>query len=181
MNNRDIVYIAVFAALVGALGLLPPIPLPFLPVPITAQTLGVMLAGSFLGSKRGGFALLLFLALVAIGLPILSGGRGGIGVFMGPSGGFLLAFPIAAFVIGWLFERSPQRSRNVGFAILFNLLGGIVVLYSIGIPWLAIAAQMSLAKAAIGSAAFIPGDVMKAVIAAIATVTVQKTYPVLRT
>lgn len=181
MNNRDIVYIAVFAALVGALGLIPPIPLPFLPVPITAQTLGVMLAGSFLGAKRGGFALLLFLALVAIGLPILSGGRGGIGVFMGPSGGFLLAFPIAAFVIGWLFERSPQRSSNVGFAILFNLLGGIIVLYSIGIPWLAIAAQMSLAKAAIGSAAFIPGDVIKAVIAAIATVTVQKTYPVLRT
>jgi len=180
MNNRDIVYIAVFAALIAALGLIPPIPLSFIPVPITTQSLGVMLAGSFLGAKRGGFALLLFLALVAIGLPILAGGRGGIGVFLGPSGGFLLAFPLAAFVIGWLTERSPRRS-NLALALLFNLLGGVVVLYAIGIPWVALAAQISLPQAAIGSAAFIPGDVIKAVIAAIATVTVQKTYPLLRT
>jgi len=180
MNNRDIVYIAAFAALTAALGLIPPIPFPFIPVPITTQSLGVMLAGSMLGSKRGGFALLLFLALVAIGLPILSGGRGGIGVFLGPSGGFLLAFPIAAFVIGWLFERSPRRA-NLGVALLFNILGGIAILYAVGIPWLAIATQVSLPKAAIGSAVFIPGDMMKAMIAAIATVTVQKTYPLLRT
>ncbi|MGJ3254038.1 MAG: biotin transporter BioY [Elainellaceae cyanobacterium] len=180
MTTRDIVYIAVFAALIAALGLLPPIPLPFIPVPITAQSLGVMLAGSFLGAKRGGLAMLLFLGLVAIGLPILAGGRGGFGVFLSPSGGFLLAFPIAAFVIGWLFERSPQQT-NLGLAILFNLIGGIGVIYLIGIPWLAIATQISLAEAAIGSAAFIPGDVIKVVIAAIATVTVQKTYPLLRT
>lgn len=180
MNNRDLVYIAAFAALTAALGLVPAIPLPFIPVPITAQTLGVMLAGSLLGSKRGGFALLLFLALVAIGLPVLANGRGGIGVFMGPSGGFLLAFPIAAFVIGYLFERSPYRF-NLGLALLFNIIGGIAVIYAIGIPWVAIATQTSLAQAAIGSAAFIPGDLTKAVIAAIATVTVQKTYPLLRT
>ncbi|MEL6321465.1 MAG: biotin transporter BioY, partial [Cyanobacteria bacterium J06626_14] len=75
MTTRDLVYIAVFAALVAALGLIPPIPLPFIPVPITAQSLGVMLAGAILGARRGACALLLFLVLVAIGFPLLSGGR----------------------------------------------------------------------------------------------------------
>lgn len=194
MSNRNVVYIAVFAALIAALGLMPPIPLPFLPVPITAQTLGVMLAGSLLGSRRGGLAVLLFLGLVAIGLPILAGGRGGFGVFLGPSGGFLLAFPLGAFVIGFLFERSPQFRRSsitppsppspasfpshpLSLAILFNLIGGVVVIYAIGVPWLAIVANLSLTQAAIGSAAFLPGDLIKSVIAAIVTVTVQKSYP----
>ena len=85
MTTRDIVLIALFAALTAALGLFPPIYV--FAVPITAQTLGVMLAGSVLGSKRGGLAMLLFLVLVAVGAPILAGGRGGFGIFASPSGG----------------------------------------------------------------------------------------------
>jgi biotin transport system substrate-specific component len=100
MKSRDLAYIALFAAIVAALGLLPPVPVPGIPVPITAQTLGVMLAGSVLGARRGGLALLVFLAVVAVGLPVLSGGRGGLGVFVGPSAGFLYSWPLAAFVIG---------------------------------------------------------------------------------
>ncbi len=185
MTTRTLVYIALFAALVAALGLIPPIPLPFLPVPITAQTLGVMLAGSLLGARRGGAALLLFLLLVAAGLPILSGGRGGLGVFLSPSGGFLLGFPLGAFVIGWLTERQAPKRRflkrsqrlALPLAITWNLLGGIVVIYAIGIPWVAIAAQMSFTKALIGSAIFIPGDVAKAVLAAIVAVSLERVYP----
>lgn len=176
MKNRDIVYIALFAALVAALGLIPPIPLPFIPVPITAQTLGVMLAGSLLGARRGGLALALFLLLVAAGLPILAGGRGGFGVFLGPSGGFLLGFPLAAFTIGWLTERSPRRS-SLSWFLLFNLVGGIGVIYAIGIPWLAVASQLPLLQALIGSAVFLPGDIIKAIVAAIATVSIRRAYP----
>ena len=84
MKTRDLVYVALFAAIVAVLGLLPPVPVPGIPVPITAETLGVMLAGSVLGGRRGGLALLVFLAVVAVGAPVLSGGRGGIGVFYGP-------------------------------------------------------------------------------------------------
>ncbi len=101
-------------------------------VPITAQSLGIMLCGTVLGAKRGALAVLLFLLLVALGLPLLSGGRGGLGVFAGPSAGFLLGFPVAAFVAGWIVEkwRAP-----VGIAAFAGaVIGGIVVLYAFGIP-----------------------------------------------
>jgi biotin transport system substrate-specific component len=94
MSTRDIVYIALFAAIVGALGMFPPITLPLIGVPITAQSLGVMLAGSVLGARRGGLAIVLFLVLVAIGVPLLAGGRGGFGVlFSGRAAVFSSAGP----------------------------------------------------------------------------------------
>lgn len=172
------VYVALFAAIFAALGLMPPIPLPFVPVPITAQTLGVMVAGSLLGARRGGLAILLAVVLVAIGVPILAGGRGGFGVLMGPTGGFVLAFPVAAFAVGYLVERGWDK-LNVGSAFLYNALGGILVLYLIGVPWLAVAAGMPLIKAVTVSAAFIPGDLIKAVLAAYIAVTVKRAYPLI--
>lgn len=178
MTTRDLVLIALFAAIVAVLGLLPPIPLGLIPVPITAQTLGVMLAGAILGSKRGGLALLTFLALVAFGLPLLAGGRGGFGVFLGPSGGFLVAWPVAALVIGWIVERLWSRI-NVLWFLLANVVGGIGVMYAIGVPWLATAANLSLVQAATGAAAFIPGDLIKAGLAAIVAATVRQAYPII--
>ena len=76
--------------MVAALGLVPAFTPPGFAVPITAQSLGVMLAGSILGARRGALSLVLLLVLVAVGLPLLAGGRGGLGVFAGPSVGFLL-------------------------------------------------------------------------------------------
>lgn len=179
MRINDIVYIALFAAITAALGLVPPITLPVVPVPITAQFLGVMLAGSILGAWRGGLALLLFIALVAAGLPILAGGRGGLGVLLfSPSAGFLLAFPIAAFVIGWLTERFWRR-LDVVRAFLINVVGGIGVVYAIGIPGVALMGDLSLVQAAVGSAIFIPGDIIKAVVAALAAVFVRRGYPLI--
>jgi biotin transport system substrate-specific component len=172
------VHVSLFAALVAALGLMPPIALPFLPVPITAQTLGVMLAGSVLGARRGFLALLLFQLLVAAGLPLLAGGKGGLAVYPGPTGGFLTAFSPAAFCIGWLVERSWRR-LTVPRAFLFNVLGGIGVVYLMGIPWLALSAGLPLDKAALGSAAFLPGDVLKAAIAASVAVTLRRAYPLI--
>ena len=91
MSTKDIVYIALFAALTAALGLFPPITLPIAGgVPITAQSMGPMLAGALAGAKRGGLALALFALLVAIGLPLMAGGRGGFGLFLTPSGGFTI-------------------------------------------------------------------------------------------
>ncbi|PSB13869.1 biotin transporter BioY [filamentous cyanobacterium CCP2] len=175
MTNRDIVYISLFAAIVIVLGLIPAIPLAFIPVPITARSLGLMLAGSLLGAKRGAWAMVLFLVLVAIGIPQASGGSG-LGVFLGPRGGFLLAFPLAAGVIGWLTERFWQR-LNVWNAFLFNVIGGIVVLYAIGVPWLALGTNWTVA---LSSIAFLPGDGIKAVIAALTAVTIKRTYPLIR-
>ena len=177
MKTKDIVYISLFAALTAALGLFPPITIPIAAgVPITAQTLGVMLAGGILGSRRGALSMVLFLVLVAIGLPLLSGGRGGAGIFLGPSGGFLLGWVAGAFVVGWLTERFWGR-LNAGFAFAASVIGGIVVVYAFGIPWLAYAAELGLVKAAIGSASFIPGDLIKAAAASVIMVTVKRTYP----
>ncbi|WP_204115429.1 biotin transporter BioY [Shimia biformata] len=174
MDTKSIVYIALFAALTAALALFPPIQLPG-GVPITAQSLGVMLAGSLAGAKRGGLAMVLFLALVAAGLPLLAGGRGGIGVLFGPSGGFLFAWPISAFVIGYCVSKFA--GDNLVKLIGWIIFGGIVVMYAIGIPWLAVAAEMPMTKALTVMLAYIPGDVIKAVLAALITRGVRRALP----
>ena len=178
MKTKDLAYVALFAAITAVLGLMPAIPVPAVPVPITAQTLGVMLAGAVLGAKRGFLALLLFLVLVAVGLPLLAGGRGGLAVFAGPSAGFLFAWPLGAFVTGLLTEALWRRF-NLGWALVATLVGGIAVIYAIGIPVLAVVSGTSLATALTGSLVFVPGDLVKAVIAAVVAVAVRRAYPVI--
>jgi biotin transport system substrate-specific component len=179
VKTRDLVHVALFAALVAALGLMPPLELAFSTVPITAQTLGVMLAGSTLGARKAGLALVLFHVLVAAGLPLLAGGHGGLAVYPGPSGGFFVGWVPAAFVIGWLTERAWHR-LSVSLAFAINVLGGIGVLYAVGIPWLALAAGMPLPRAALVSLAFVPGDCVKALVAASAAVTLKRAWPLLQ-
>lgn len=178
MSTRDLSYIALFAAITAVLGLLPPVLVPAVPVPITAQTLGVMLAGAVLGARRGFLAILLFLVLVAVGLPLLAGGRGGLAVFAGPSAGFLFAWPLGAFVTG-LLTQAFWRRFNVAWALVATLAGGIGVIYAVGIPVLAVVSGTSLLTAFTGSLVFVPGDVVKAVLAASVAVTVRRAYPVI--
>lgn len=179
MKSRDIVHISLFAALTAALGLLPAIPVPLIAVPITAQTLGVMLAGALLGARRGALAMLLFMALVAAGLPILSGGRGGLAVFAGPTVGFFLAFPFAAFFIGWCMDRLWPRF-NIVQAFAVNVVGGIGLIYLFGIPLLGMIAGLQFGQAAWASLAFLPGDLLKAGAAAAITAAVRRGYPSVR-
>lgn len=178
MSTRDIVYIALFAAITAALGLFPAFSLPVIAVPITAQTLGPMLAGAIAGAKRGALALVLFVVLVAIGLPLLAGGRGGLGIFLGPSGGFILAWPLAALLIGFLYQRN-LRSLTLVKEVLFLVLGGVLLIYSAGIPWIAAVAGLSLKQAALGSLGFLPGDIVKVVLAVLIIRAVRRAYPTL--
>ena len=164
--ERSLAHIALFAALVAALGLVPPLSLPG-GVPVTAQSLGIMLCGTVLGSRRGALAVLLFLLLVAIGLPVLTGGRGGFGVFAGPSVGFLIGFPVAAFITGLVVERwrAPVwLASGVGAT-----LGGILVLYAFGATGWALMLGKSLAEVQVFLLAFLPGDAVKVVLAALVT------------
>src|SRR5690606_31863198 len=132
MKIKEITYVALFAAIMGVLGLLPPITLGFTPVPITLQTLGVLLAGGVLGAKLGSLSMIVFLLLVAAGMPLLPGGRGGIGVFVGPSGGYLIGYVLAAFCIGFIFSKI--RSLKFKHIISINLTVGIFAVYLTGIP-----------------------------------------------
>ncbi|MDE1991950.1 MAG: biotin transporter BioY [Rhizobiaceae bacterium] len=183
MSTRDLVLSALFAAIIVALGLLPPITIGLIPVPITAQSLGVMLAGVVLGGKRGAIAVLFVEVLVAIGLPVLAGGRGGLAAFVGPTAGFLVGWVPAAYVTGrlseWLVnEEQSGLVQGVGFFIA-SIIGGVVVLYALGIAWLAIAGSTGLSGAFFGSMAFIPGDVIKAFVAALVGRAVMVGYPLL--
>lgn len=176
LTSRDLSLIATFTGVIAALGLIPAIA-PFGgSVPITAQSMGVMLAGAILGSKRGALAVLLLLALVAIGLPLLSGGRGGLGVFAGPSVGYLVGFPVAAFLVGLLTERIGRPYR-LTLGVMANLLGGVVALNAIGIIGMALVLEVSLFKATTLAAVFMPGDVIKAVLTAFVAVGVHAAYP----
>lgn len=178
LDARDMALVAVFAALIAAFGAFGA----FYPfgssVPITAQTLGVMLAGSILGARRGALAVILFLLLVAAGLPLLAGGRGGLGVFTGPTAGFLLGWIPGAWVIGTLTVMW-RRGFALGWAILANVVGGIGVIYACGVPVVAAVTDVSLTTALQGAWVFVPGDLIKAVTAAVIAAGVHRGYPTL--
>lgn len=159
-DYKSLARIALFAALIAVLGLIPKLDIPIAAgVPITAQTLGVMLAGLLLGPRHGLLAVLLFMFAVALGAPVLSGGRGGLGVFFGPTVGFLAGWVAGAWVCGWAYQR-------VHSALLACWLGGIGVVYAFGILGLALISGLSLSQAALATLVFLPGDILKSLLAA---------------
>lgn len=177
-SRHTIALVSLFAALLAVFGLVPKLDLP-LGVPITLQTLGVMLAGCLLGAKRGALAVLLFLLAVAIGLPLLSGGRGGIGVFFAPPAGYLLGWPVGAWVTGLLMARLPSASAKAAAwsALLASCLGGLLVVHMCGVVGLVILAKLSWTQAATGTLAFVPGDLIKAGLCALVVHTVARGLP----
>lgn len=175
-TGRDLAQIATFAAIIAALGLIPAVA-PFGgAVPITAQSLGVMLAGAILGPRRGGLAVVVFLALVALGLPLLAGGRGGLGVFASPTVGNLIGFPIAAVVIGVMTQAVGKPYRLLA-GIGINILAGVLLLNVLGVVGLVLRADLSVAAALIAALPFMPGDLLKAVICAFVARGVHSAYP----
>jgi biotin transport system substrate-specific component len=149
------------------------LPLPFTPVPLTLANFGVLLVGLSLGSKRGFAAAALYLAWGAMGLPVFSpAGVGGIAQLFGPTGGYLLAYPVVAFLAGWIAERG-----NAPFAR--NLIGGAVaelVLFAAGISWLAVMTGSWQRAVAFGLAPFIFAEVMKVMVAAAVARRLQRTF-----
>jgi biotin transport system substrate-specific component len=173
-SARDIAQIAIFAALIAALGLPGTITIGATGVPITLQTLGVMLAGGILGARKGFLAVAVFLALMSAGLPILAGGRGGLGMWAGPSAGYLVGWLVGVVVIGVLTARIlPRYPLWLGFAVY--LVGGVLVISVCGIAWLSL--RVGLGAAVTGGLAFLPGDVLKALVAAAITKQVHRSYP----
>ncbi len=163
METRDIVRASLFAALIGALGLVPRFDLPLAAgVPITAQTLGVMLAGVLLGARVGAISVALFLFVVACGAPLLAGGRGGLGVFAGPTSGYLVGWVFGACATGWLMRVCPLRSVFAR-ALVASILGGVMVVYLFGISWLSWSANLSIERALVAGSLFLPGDLLKAI------------------
>ncbi len=152
--------------------------IPLAPVPITLQTLAVTLAGALFGWRLGGLTILAWLALGALGLPVFSGGTGGFARFLGPTGGYLLAFPVAGALTGWLAGRCANGRRTASLFTMFAIfLAGNALCLILGGIWLA--AMSSTQKAlAVGGLPLVPGATFKSLLGAallgIADIVVQK-------
>jgi len=149
------VYASIMASLmaVGAY-----IAIPIGPVPIVLQNLFVMLAALLLGGRWGFISVCVYLLAGAVGLPVFAGGTGGLGKFVGPTGGYLIGFALAAYLIGTISERG----RGHMVVDVLALLIGTAVIYTLGVSWLKIATDMTLAKSfAVGALPFLLGDVIK--------------------
>jgi biotin transport system substrate-specific component len=138
--------------------------LPGNPVPVTGQTFAVLLSGAALGANRGASAMLLYVLLGTVGLPVFADGNHGVDIVTGASGGYLIGFLAAGWVVGRLaearFDRTPVKALPL-------FLVGSALVYGIGVPWLAISADQSLGWAlSNGFVDFIPGDLVKAAAAA---------------
>lgn len=144
--------------------------LPFTPVPITLQTFMVLLVGAALGSKRGALVMLLYIAEGAVGLPVFASG-GSPASLIGITAGYIWAFPIAAFVVGWLCERGLDRSYLTS---IFAMLPAVVINLGLGVIWLAVfglpmahGVNHSLSAALLaGAVPFLPGEAFKMIVAA---------------
>ncbi|WP_298252530.1 biotin transporter BioY [uncultured Arthrobacter sp.] len=178
-DATDLSLVAVFAALIAALAILPGIPVGPLGVPITLQTLGVLLAGLVLGPARGTAAVLLYLVAGLIGLPVFSGFSGGFGVLAGPTAGYLLAFPLAALVAGLLTVGVLRRTRRFRVVLLFlaALTASLLTIHPLGIAGLMLNAGLPLRDAILVDVVYLPGDVVKDVLAAVLAVSVHRAFP----
>jgi len=171
---RDLAQIAIFAALIAALGLPGTITVGSTGVPITLQTLGIMLAGGILGARKGFLSVLVFLVLVSAGLPLLAGGRGGLGVWAGPSAGYLIGWLVGAAVIGWLTARIlPAYPLWLG--IVINIVGGVLIVYACGVAVLAF--RIGFVPAITSNFLYLPGDWLKVLVASIVVKQVHRAYP----
>jgi biotin transport system substrate-specific component len=177
---RSVALVAVFAALIVVAAVVPGIPVGSLGVPITLQTLAVMLAGLSLGAVRGSLAVLLYLALGFAGLPVFSGGRSGLQVMTTPSAGYLVAFAVAAFVVGLAAQQILARtraSRRIPLFFIAAMSTSILFVHTLGVLGMSLMADIPLSAAFQADLAFYPGDIVKNVVAAIAAAAVHRAFP----
>jgi biotin transport system substrate-specific component len=146
------------------------IPLPFTPVPITGQTFGVLLTGALLGSRYGTLVVISYVVQGLTGLPVFAGLKGGIAVLFGPTGGYILGFIPAAFVVGWLLEKGWYK--NLVLTIIAFALGNVII-YAFGLPWLAFFVGWDKVLQ-MGLLPFLPGDLLKMILAVLVIRSVSK-------
>lgn len=178
-NATDLGLIAVFAALVAGSALVAAIPVGALGVPITVQTLAVMLTGLALGPGRAFAAVGLYVLLGLAGLPIFSGGRSGLGILAGPSAGYIIAFPLAAAAVGWFAVIIIRRTLKYRGVLMFAaaMVSSIVLVHTLGVLGMVVNAKLELSKAFLADLAYYPGDIIKNVLAVTVALALHKAFP----
>lgn len=161
------VFVVGFAVLIG-LSAQWAFPIPGTPVPVTGQTLMVLLGGAALGMRAGAASTLLYMAMGAFGLPFFAGGESGFDTFLAPSAGYIVGFVAAAAFVGWLSEK--RQAANTFSTMVTAFLGGSLIIYAFGVAGLIFNAGMTLPEAlANGVYPFVVGDVIKATAAGVLT------------
>jgi biotin transport system substrate-specific component len=175
-TSTDLALIAGFAALIAVSSV---IAVPIGAAPITLQTFSVLLAGAVLGASRGFLAVLLYLAIGLVGLPVFAGGMAGLAPFAGPTVGYLLGMPFAAWLTGFIVERLPRRSAPVNTLLILvaAFLSNAVFVYSLGVLGLAWRTDLSLTAAFIFNLSFVPLDLVKIVLTAVVAAAVARAFP----
>lgn len=176
VTPADLTQAAVFAALIAALGLPGTMTIGPSGVPITLQTLGVMLAGAILGPRKGALAVTLFAILAIAGLPIMAGARTGLVSLASPTAGFFVGWLPAVIVIGTLTATMMPRYRVIWGSVI-NVVGGMVVIYAFGTVGLMIRTDLSWWAALSTNGIYVPGDVAKAVVTAFVAAQVHRARP----
>ena len=171
MKTRNLVLTALFTAITVICSQIA-IPLPFSPVPLTLSLLAVFLTGALLEKKQALFAQLVYILLGAFGVPVFAGFRGGVGSLVGPTGGYLVAYPVMAFLIALAIQK---LKRNLFFASLFGMASALIICYLLGTTWLNFFTKMGWYEAVLaGVAPFILLDAAKIAIAASISIPLSK-------
>ncbi len=169
LATRDLTLVALFAVVTAVCAQLS-LTVPLLTsVPFTLQVFGVLMAGAVLGAARGGLSQVVYLLLGGVGLPVFAGLTGGLGALVGPTGGYLWAFPLAAWVTGWAADRTGRRARSTTVLgiVYAGMFAGIVAIYLLGVIGLYATGVAPTLRAAvrIGVLPFVWFDLVKAVLA----------------
>jgi biotin transport system substrate-specific component len=153
--------------------------LPVLGITISIQTVGMLLAGGIIGSRRGALAMGVVILLVALGLPVLTGAQGGLHKLVGPTAGFIWSWPLGAFLVGALIQRWWSKLTYIK-AFIACLIGSISI-YLLGHTWFVWMSKIPVATAYWSWTLYLPGDIVKSLVAAFLIVTVKRAYPLITT
>lgn len=173
-NVRRLTRISMMITVIILLGFLPSFSVGFIPVPIVFQNLGILLAGLLLGKKDAVISIICFFVLLLVGFPFLAGGRGGVAVFISVTAGFLLGYIIAGFVIGWLIEQL-NLSNDFLNALIATLIG-VLIIDTIGGIFMGIYLGQGVISGLTSVLVFVPGDVLKAVVASLVFIAMPKKF-----
>lgn len=161
-RTKQLTLYSLFAALTAILSQIS-IPLPFTPVPINLATLSVLLSGAILGKKGGAISQIVYAILGAVGLPVYANFLSGIGILIGPTGGYIIGYIIAAFVVGIIVEKSEKNLKSY----LLSMCLGIIACYILGTAWFMYITNNNLISAlTLCVLPFIPGDIIKIIFGA---------------
>ncbi|MFM6851813.1 MAG: biotin transporter BioY [Terrabacter sp.] len=180
VDAQSVALVAVFTALLVAAAVVPGIPVGGFGVPVTLQTLAVVLTGLVLGPGRGALAVALYLLLGFVGLPVFSRGQSGLQVLSGPTAGYLVSFVVAALVVGLAARAVVRRTRRALWApmlVAASFVTSVAVVHVLGVVGLMVNLKLPLAAAVGADLPFLPGDLVKDVVAVLAAVAVHRAFP----